>query len=710
MDYHNYIHLDSSVKTVSQFLRDQNSLVKSLVNEPEKFIRYKDSETGTTNADKIWEMYLGDDLNDYPNSNFINESAPLKVGTALMIPKDNINNEMLSILGKDLYLQQADFKAFWSEEFRRIESDPLYIPDNKVKAGQTSINILEANCQVWIYIRAIDSILDVTNFIYSLNISKGREGSFSIDLSAVGGLDDLIYTANGQTINYFSTEKANKSGKQIFQDSYFHKMLQINDIVFIRFEKLAIEKDRNKENDLLIPKYMLPNQIWDMVGLIDTNSQSYSPESNMLRVGISGRDFSKLLTDDGAYFFPYALVEGSDNFFINTDNDNRFLKRMFVNSQLNILFAYSYRSISDTLGFVFNQLTNIGVLPVGNDLFSGYGDARSKTYVINGANKAYLDEVEQNGVWQIVKLLVDGQLADRRIADSSFAKPDGSIMEYVSKVCQSPFVEFWGDTYGAFFNFIARQPPFTKNQILDYLQNGLVVDVNAEDVGDYSIDWETESYSIYQIQPQNSFLGNTQFIAMAHIPVVYFPDYINNFGNKRLSIPTNYISYQAIFGDKRGINADLFKKAIVNDFKYIIESNAYLPFTRKGSVTIRGGDRRIRRGTWIRLNFTGEVAYVDSVSNSLTASESEVNRVTSVQFSRAMKEDHLLGRVGFNYFDVVNVQVVEKLLNAGLSAQPVSKEESKLILNKKAFDYFLQRKQMINEYKEQNYERLLHKL
>jgi len=729
-NWHEYTHQDTSINTISAFINNANSLVKSFIGRETEFINYKDEDTGITNAELIWNVYTVGETENYPSASTLDVSAPLLPDTPLMIPKDDTNNEMLSIKGKDLYTKQQDFKTFVNEEFQEIENDPLYIRDNRIESisGDSDINVVELSFQVWVYMKALDKIINVSNFVSSLNTNKSKEGSFSISLSAVENLDDLLFNNNGtDTINYTNTKYSPKlqPAETYVNDSFFHRYVQYNDIVFIRFEKLQIENDRNEESPLEIPKSDLPNAIFDMIGLVDTNSQSYNPVINSLDLTITGRDFTKLLTEDGSFFFPYSLVEGSENFFINSQTDNKYEKRLFVNSKLAVLFAYSHRSIRDTLGFIFNQLTNVGTLPPDNDLFNAYGDSRAKTYDVSGAGDDVLDAVEQNGVWQIVKLLSDSQLDNRRIADSSITKPDGTLLSQINKICQMPFVEFWGETYGSFFNFIARQPPFRKSQILDYIDNKLVIDIDGRDIDDYSSEWEDEYYSIYQINPQDNFLGNVNFIALAHVPVVYFPEFINAFGNNRLSVPDHYVSYQALYGNKKKTNADLFKSFIANDFKYIIESNFYLPFTRKGSFTIKGGDRRIKRGMWIRLKFTGEIAYVDSVSNSATASNSDINRETVVQYSRAMKEFNLVNDFGvslsggesttlspsvnlsenafftptpktFNYFDIVNVDVVEDLLLAGLTGNDISsfKEKSQLIVNKDAFNYFLTRQQM----------------
>jgi len=681
-------HSNPAIDTVSKFLDAKDSIASFYKAKPRDFLYFSDEESDKRNIDFIFEQYTDEQKKKFPTPESITSSAPFNLNTVVMVETDYVNNDLTFIKGRNLFLKQKDFKTFVDSEFLKIQNDPNFIRESRTLGA----NILELSCQVWIYVRSLDTIFDLTKYVSNLTTNKGSgEGSFNMSLATFNQVEGDVYTLGEDIINYFSPiVKIDEN--YVINDTWVHKYLQQNDIVFIRFEKLVSDK-RKPDDQVIISNNQLYGQNWDMIGLVDNVPQNHSSGTDNVSVTINGRDFTKLLTEDGSYFYPYALIKGSGDFFINAGQDNRYFKRAFVDSKFKTLFAYTYRGIKDTLGFIFNQLTNVGVLPPNNSLFSSYGSDISKTYEVSGADASVLREVEQVGVWKIIKVLVDSQLDDRRISDSSIATPDGSLLDQINKACQMPFVEFWGDTYGSFFNFIVRQPPFTKSQILDFISDKYTVQVSIDDVSDYSVDWETEYYSIYQIQASNSFLGNANFVALSHVPVVYFSEYINNFGNHKLTVPTNYISYNALFGKDKSKNADLFRNAIVNDFKYLIESHFYLPFTRKGSFTIKGGDRRIKRGTWIKLLFTNEIAYVDSVNNNLSASESDISRDTIIQFSRAMKIENING-VGINYFDIVNVDVISDLISTGISGKKIDKSKTDLILNSEAFDYFLKRKQM----------------
>jgi len=712
LDYKIYPFCDSSITTVDEFLNASNSIMRFFIGKERDFLDFQD-ENGVFNSEQIWGAYDDDQREEYPDFTTIDKDSPLNVGTVLYLPKDYMNNELTELIGAGHFYKKQNYNAFLGDKLQKLLTDPDYVKSSRIESisGKSDVNYVQLFSQVWIYIRALNRIIDITPFINDLNttVSKGG-GGFSFSLSPINDLTTLLYTST-TVINYLQIEKDN------FVQPFFHKYIQQNDIVFISFEELEFEKEgrilKDIEN-LDISETKLPSQNFDMIGLVDENGLSYSSISNEPEINISGRDFTKLLTEDGSYFYPYALVKGSADFFVNSKQDSRFENRIFVNGELAILFAYSLRSIRDTLGFIFNQLTNVGVLPDNVDLFSNYGKEKTKKKKINGGNKNYLKSVEVKGVWEIVDFVVDEAVDDRTVANSGITKPDGTLLEQVNKICQDPFVEFFGDTYGNKYTFIARQPIFTRSQITDFIKNTNLIRITAQDVGQINLNWETEYYSMYQIQPQNSFLGKSDFIALAHIPVVYFPEYVNSFGNHRKIVPCNYISYQALNGEKGRTNTDLFRSAIVNDFAYIIETNMYLPFTRRGSITIEGGDRRIKRGTWVLFEPTDELFYVDSVNNTMNTSMTDLQRQTRLNVSRGMKMDYINPKpketdnpenrwlkagekeiaTKPSYFDIINTDIISKTLKNAFSGKQINKDQTELILDEDIFNFFLQRKQM----------------
>ena len=148
-------------------------------------------------------------------------------------------------------------------------------------------------------------------------------------------------------------------------------------------------------------------------------------------------------------------------------------------------------------------------------------------------------------------------------------------------------------------------------------------------------------------------------------------------------------------------------ESALNDLLYVIETHAYLPFTRKGTITING-DRRIKKGTFILFEPTQEIFHVDSVSNSYSATTNQIDRTTTLEVSRGMKEYNIIkndfikfanGDIfvpEFSYFDIVNIDLIRKNITDKLSLTNNDDKEVSIDINSSvnedAFNYFLKRK------------------
>lgn len=177
---------------------------------------------------------------------------------------------------------------------------------------------------------------------------------------------------------------------------------------------------------------------------------------------------------------------------------------------------------------------------------------------------------------------------------------------------------------------MSRQPPFTKSQIQDYFRNNDVIKVEADLFSDVSLDWENSYFTWYQIMATGmGTIGSNQYTTAAFLPIVYFEEFANIFGIHKKVVSDNYISTSVLVGDQSKFNYDLFRDFLANDMKFLIESNSILPFTRKGTITIQGGDRRIKKGMWIDFTPTDEIFYVSSVSNSVSITGDTIDRTTT---------------------------------------------------------------------------------
>ena len=378
-----------------------------------------------------------------------------------------------------------------------------------------------------------------------------------------------------------------------------------------------------------------------------------------------------------------------------------------------------------------------------------------------------------SGIWQIIKLITDESIKDRRLTDSSIGNENGSLLNAFRKICQDPFCEFYTDTYGSQFYFIARKKPFDYASIksvldgravyerLNYINNdqgalegekfgslpvdvnsttvidqSLIIDVEDCDVISDSLKYSNEAYSWYKLQLNNLTSGSASDMAFAYLKAIYFEEYADIFGSKPLDLTTSYIPYSPIIDKNKELPTAYFIKQGVYDLKYMIESHAHLPFTRQGNL-ILNGERRIKRGNFIRLKSTDEIFYVDSVSQSFSIDEKSIERSTSIQVSRGMVERFIKGvdfytgesnsvlskpsldyntidippnqpnkprgaKVNISYFNICNLFIDEDIFKDSKSTySDFSKAStSNWHVNKQVFNFFLKKLQFAKDNKE----------
>lgn len=269
------------------------------------------------------------------------------------------------------------------------------------------------------------------------------------------------------------------------------------------------------------------------------------------------------------------------------------------------------------------------------------------------------------GIWQITKLIMDSSVRQRQVYDSSIAMQTGPLGNFFNKVCQQPFVELSGDTFGDQYYFIVRKPPFDKEGI-QRLQTGFCLTIDESEIISTNITWNTEGiYSWYQFIPYAEVMGMDN--VNLYMPAVFFPEYAAIWGSREMTIRSQYTNVDVFTGfsekeikeadNKEKLdNANRIVRNAIGDLKYMVESNAYNPFTRRGTITLNG-DRRIKRGTLIIMP-NGEQFYVDSVSNSLSYRGTSVQRNTVLQVSHGMFLKYING-VNVNgkkmsYFNIID--------------------------------------------------------
>lgn len=312
-------------------------------------------------------------------------------------------------------------------------------------------------------------------------------------------------------------------------------------------------------------------------------------------------------------------------------------------------------------------------------------------YVILNNQEEPLDDYTKElcrGVWQIVKLVIDNEIQDRRLVDNTIGNESGSILNHFKKVCQEPFVELFTDTYKDQFYIIARKPPFTYNKIKEHIDTGLVLNIEKGEISNSSFNFNQGlGYSMYRITPQSAFMGGSDSITWAYLKAIYFPEFADIYGLKFMDQVSSYIPHFPLLkeGTDRG-SAYAIEQSIL-DLQFIIETNMYLPFTREGSLTIFGGDRRIKRGTWIRLVESDEIGYVESVSNNIVKGES-IARSTTLTLTRILKEKYLK-----EYFSLINLNIKESISKSNSYEDWIKDTVENWKVNKNILNFFLRREQ-----------------
>jgi hypothetical protein len=688
------------------------------------------------NDKRIFNAYNASEKAQYSNqpSKFL-----ITAGTLMRIPVENVNKEVIAV-ESTVVVANENYRVFLSDKIKEIISDPKYKPLNldSVDSRMNKTYRVHTNFTVWVWAKALGEevgegkIIDITPFVQFVTTSNGDSGgNFQLSIAPVlgefveeetkikeerellgdAGFSETIkegkwvinrgsateYAYNGvrNIIVRDSNFKLRKDG--ISKNSaLFHNLLQSNDVVFIQFEQLEIEGDnRNRHlaelsiENLLIGNEKLPGRYFDMIGLIDTNTIADNTATADININITGRDLMKLLIEDGEYFFTADFAGTSGGITVDTtggglqsgNNDaNKPITRL-IDGNLNFFNAYVDRTIEYSLKFILNMLSNIQICD--DKLFKYYEDkVKRYAYSMVLDKPSSLEKTDVAGIWQIYNLIIDSELSDRRLVDSSIVSDQGSLINFIQgKVVHKPFAEFFGDVYGDKYYAIARKPPFSKESYLDNKKYAIDIDPSLITHESLSFD-DSEVYSWYRLIPKGNFFGDDSSVAIAYFPAKFFEEYAKIWGSRPLIQVSNYIDYQGIKDSNGTIKLDYLIKQAIQDLAFLIETNAYRPFTRKGTITLAMGDRRIKKGQCIRHLGTGEVFHVDAVSQSASVNPQQVDRSTVVQVSRGMIEKNMDG-TNMNYFNIIDL---DRDSNG-------KSKSSNFKVNKEVFQYFIKRQQ-----------------
>ena len=295
-------------------------------------------------------------------------------------------------------------------------------------------------------------------------------------------------------------------------------------------------------------------------------------------------------------------------------------------------------------------------------------------------------QVPAAGIWNIIKFVADQYSLSQTINDATINNNQGSLYNFIQKVVQKPWLQFFGTTLNSRYYFYCRKEPFD----FEGWQNMPTLKVIKEkSVLSDNFKWyDGDIYSWYQLTPRGNFYTE-QHLQFGYISAVFFEEFADIWGSKPLSQISNYVNYYKMPDEEKDI---MHKKAMI-DLKYMVESNCYLPFTRQGTITI-DGDTSFKPGYKVEVESTQEIFYIDNVSHNFVNDEGNVRFVTTLQLSRGMKKKFIAypkSKDVISYFNIINFDMKFEQLPG------VSEEYKKPIVNwkvnRKVFDFFINKRQ-----------------
>lgn len=660
----------------------------------EDFLNYKGRGSNYTNRTLIRNQKIIidgdnqtsiDDQNDDQNDNFI------KSGTIVSLPFKYIVRDDTGLDRNATNSTDYNITPYYTDTLTKMLKSTGYRPIGRSRLGGGRVHKVSDIVSVWIYFKSINKILNVTKFVNNLNINSTKQMSnFTFQLKHV---DDISFHSNFNRVFHSSFNE---------NISYFHRYLSVNDLVFIKLEELELEESRN--SDFVISENDLDNQYYDLIGLIDTFPEIRNSQDADMEVEVSGRDFSKVFQDDEAVFFPLVLVPNANGQMVvgTAQTGSSLFKRTYTTGNYDYIFAKTYQSVGWIFAHYLSILSNIGCLPesVNDTFFSSYVNEDGSDRREYRAGTKELEKELQRGVYQIIKLNVDPNVEHIKVIDSNVGNPEGPFSNLFNRICQEPFVEYLTDTYNDTFNIVVRRPPYNKISLTKTIEEKLYLDLDETIISSTQLAFSQEIYTWFQLQVKGLFFGASNQVALAYCPIIQLDEYVNLWGSRRLAIVHNYRTLIPEDDSKTLGNYNEFRKAAVDDLVYLVETHSYLPFTRTGTIRLSMTDRRIKKGTYVRLPTTNELFYVESVQHTVIADTNNPLSFTTLTVSRGMVKDFIVGLKGedgveISYFNIVNLDLLKKVLYKQYFAYKTPNNEniSGTIVNKQVFQFFLERDQ-----------------
>lgn len=379
-----------------------------------------------------------------------------------------------------------------------ISLDPGYVPAFKNKGMVSKSMFPRLKVYAWsrlMYLNGGSGYMDITSSVQDVSINSTMQGcEISITLaSMVGNLNDsdsgngwknddvvliddnVISLGNINRISEFvdprTPNKEDVNFEYIRNNQFYEKVLQQNDMLFVKFEQLAMDSD----DDLNISE-KIGKGWYDTIGLIDSVDVSSNPTNSSVSINVIGRDLTKTFIEDISQINPISVGHIESMYGGKFGSNGRILaSEGFIDVE-----SFDAINIKKMLEFLIHRIASIGYVPDDIfDMFSGKTEITKSVKQKKGDTLLNTIEVKPaKGVWQLVKFWIDDNVADLNLLDSTVSNPQGSIWELMNKICQDPFIEMFTETLGTHFYVIVRRPPF-EGKVLSRIVNDIQQSANS---------------------------------------------------------------------------------------------------------------------------------------------------------------------------------------------------------------------------------------
>lgn len=644
----------------------QNTSLDSIgkVMQQYNIINITKTELFNLNKKSIFASYTWRDKKNFPTGSDGSGDYFVSIPFVLKVPSDNFDRASILLL-KDFVNKQRDTNVFLE-----LESNKLF--NSFVQRFQqffTKYTILLHSKTLSDLGNTNGKLINITKHVSNVTVNSGDNGAnFSFDLASVNSIysefnqkweknkfeeSNLIYKIRSKFIN----DKERLNDKEIIvnaesteqpyllNDFFYDKNISENDVVFIIFDDIKIDED----SEGFINPIKLKGINFDFIGLVDEVPIDVLPAAPSYTISVTGRDFSKVFIEDNTYIFPIQVAEidvnNNNNSIFNNVKDEITTKSIgrLVNGQLFIFNNLVDNTLEDQFSFIINVYSHAQIVsdslftwvsnPTTSRSYRNIGDVKDKNF-----NK--LIESPLPGIWKIIKLTIDKTVDTYRLVDPSLGIGEGSMMNFINKICDGMFVEQLMDTYNDSFHIVVRKKPITKD-LYNKLTTASLKQSEVSKIN--SLSYNKEVYSWYRLTPQNYFINNSN--QKIPFPAILFEEYAEIWGQKALDKSTNYVNFFQSVTEKKQKDSktdDLFQR-VKEDLRFLIEGHSYLPFTRKCTIELSNIRRDIKKGMRVYVELTNEYYIVDSVTHMASVSEESTDQYSILTLSRGMIKEFAEG-------------------------------------------------------------------